>query len=83
VGGRYSFFMYDYPKLSLKAAATVYPSITRGGRVRVQADASARREIVSDFYLSLSVFYSYDSQAPTTGAARHDWGPTLSIGYQF
>jgi hypothetical protein len=83
VGGRYSYFMYDFPKLTLSAAATIYPSITQGGRVRAQIDASAKREIVSDFYLSLSVFYSYDNQDPTTGTARHDWGPTLSVGYQF
>ena len=83
VGGRYSYFMYDFPNVKLAASATVYPSLTQGGRVRVQADVSAKREIVSDFYLSLSVFYSYDSQDPTTGSARRDWGPTLSIGYQF
>jgi hypothetical protein len=83
VGGRYSYFMYDFPKVTLAAAAAVIPSITQGGRVRVQADASARREIVSDFYMSLSVFYSSDSRDPTTGASRHDWGPTLSVGWQF
>lgn len=83
VGGRYSYFMYDFPKVKLAATATVYPSITPGGRVRAQVDASAKREIVSDFYLSLSVFYSFDSRDPTTGASRHDWGPTLSIGWQF
>ena len=83
VGGRYSYFMYDFPKLTLAASAAVYPSLTVGGRVRLQADASVKREIVSDFYLSLSAFYSLDTRDPSTGESRHDWGPTLSIGWTF
>jgi hypothetical protein len=82
-GGRYSYFMYDFPKLTLAASVAVYPSLTVGGRVRVEADASAKREIVSDFYLSLSAFYSLDTRDPSTGESRHDWGPTLSIGWTF
>jgi hypothetical protein len=82
-GGRYSYFMYDFPKLTLAASVAVYPSLTVGGRVRLQADASVKREIVSDFYLSLSAFYSLDTRDPSTGESRHDWGPTLSIGWKF
>ncbi len=82
-GGRYSYFMYDFPKLTLAASAAVFPSLTVGGRVRLQADASVKREIVSDFYLSLSAFYSLDTHDPSTGESRHDWGPTLSIGWTF
>jgi hypothetical protein len=83
IGGKYSYFMYDFPKISLGASLAVYPSLTEGGRVRLEANASAKREIVSDFYISLSVFDSYDSRNPTTGQAKNDWGPTLSIGWQF
>jgi hypothetical protein len=51
--------------------------------VRVEALVSVKREIVSDFYLSLSVFDSYDSRDPTTLTAKNDWGPTISIGWKF
>jgi hypothetical protein len=83
VGCRYSFFMYDFPKLTISAAVQVYPSLSDAGRVRLEATGSIKREIISDFYLSLSVFDSFDSQDPTTGTARNDWGPVLSIGWTF
>ncbi|MET0619906.1 MAG: hypothetical protein ABW056_06485, partial [Thermoanaerobaculia bacterium] len=83
VGGRYTYFMYDFPKLTINAALAVYPSLTISGRVRLEATASVKREIVSDFYLSLSVFDSFDSRDPTTLEPKNDWGPTVSIGWQF
>ena len=83
VGGRYSYFMYDFPKLSVGADLAVYPSFTVSGRVRLEASASVKREIISDFYLSISIFDSFDSRDPTTLEPRNDWGPTLSIGWQF
>lgn len=82
-GARYSYFMYDFPKLTLTASLQVYPSLTESGRVRLEAAASAKREIVSDFYLSLSIYDSFDSEDPSTGQHKNDWGPTLSIGWQF
>ncbi len=83
VGGRYSYFMYDYPKIKFATNLGVYPSLTISGRVRVEFTASIKREIVSDFYVSLSIFDSYDSRDPTTLTAKNDWGPTVSIGWQF
>ena len=83
VGIRYYYFMYDFPKLTISAATRVYPSLTTGGRVRLEANASVKREIISDFYLSLSIYDSFDSKDPTTGQSKNDWGPTLSIGWTF
>ncbi len=83
VGGRYSYFMYDYPKLTLSTNLSVFPSFTIAGRVRVEFLASVKREIVTDFYLALSIFDSFDSRDPTTLTAKNDWGPTISIGWQF
>lgn len=83
LGARYSYFMYDFPKLTISASVNVYPSFTVSGRVRIEADASVRREIVSDFYMALSIYDSYDSKDPTTQLSRNDWGPTISIGYSF
>ncbi len=83
VGSRYSYFMYDFPKLTVSATAQVFPSLTVSGRVRVEADASVKREIISDFYLAISVFDSFDSKDPTTLQPKNDWGPTISLGWQF
>jgi Protein of unknown function, DUF481 len=83
VGAQYSTFMYDFPKLTFKATLKVFPSLTETGRVRLQLNASAQREIVSDFYIAISIFDSFDSEPPTEGAAKNDWGPVISIGYKF
>jgi hypothetical protein len=83
VGGKYTYFMYDFPKLTLSAALAVYPSITVGGRVRLEASAYAKREIASDFYVSIAIFDSFDNKDPSTGLPKNDWGPTLSIGWSF
>src|SRR5262249_22191196 len=83
VGARYSYFMYDFPKVAISASVQVFPTLTESGRVRLEAAASAKREIVSDFYLSLSIYDSFDSKDPTTLQSKNDWGPTLSIGWQF
>ena len=82
-GARYSYFMYDFPKLTLTASLAVFPSLTVSGRVRLEFQTSVKREIISDFYLSLSIFDSFDSRDPTTLTAKNDWGPTVSIGWQF
>jgi hypothetical protein len=83
VGGRYSYFMYDFPKLTLGASLAVFPSLTISGRVRLEVSASVKREIISDFYLSISIFDSFDSRDPSTLTAKNDWGPTVSICWQF
>jgi hypothetical protein len=83
VGARYSYFMYDFPKLTVAADLQVFPSFTVAGRVRLEAAASVKREIISDFYLAISIFDSFDSRDPTTLQPRNDWGPTVSVGWQF
>ncbi len=83
VGCRYSYFMYDFPKLTINASVQVNPSLTEAGRVRLEANASVKREIISDFYLAISVYDSFDSRDPSTGLSKNDWGPTLSVGWTF
>ena len=79
----YSRFMYDFPNLKLGGRLQVIPSLTDAGRVRLQADARVQREIISDFYISVSIFDSYDSRPPAEGAAKNDWGPVISLGYKW
>jgi len=83
IAGKYSYFMYDFPKVAFGVDVTVFPSLTDSGRVRLQADARVRRDIISDFYVSISIFDTFDSRPPTAGAATNDWGPVISVGYKF
>lgn len=83
IAAQYSMFTYDFPKITVNATLQVLPYLTDSGRVRVEFNAQAKREIVRDFYLSLSIFDSYDSRDPSTQQAKNDWGPVLSIGWTF
>ena len=42
-----------------------------------------RREIVTDFYLDLSFYQSYDSDPPDAAAEKTDYGVITSLGYSF
>ena len=83
VAAQYSGFTYDFPKVTIGASLSVIPYITQGGRVRVNFNGMIKREIARDFYLSLSIFDNFDNKDPSTGQAKNDWGPVLSIGYSF
>jgi Protein of unknown function, DUF481 len=81
--GQYSTFTYDFPKLTFNVQLQVIPYLTDSGRVRLEFNTYVKREIVRDFYLSLSVFDSFDSRDPATQQRKNDWGPVLAIGYSF
>jgi hypothetical protein len=83
LAARYSAFTYDFPKVTVGGTLSVFPYLTDAGRIRVEFQASAKREIVKDFYLSLALFDSFDSRDPTTQQAKNDWGPVLAIGWSF
>jgi hypothetical protein len=69
--------------MNFDASLNVFPSLTESGRVRMEVAVSGRREIARDFYLSLSIFDSFDSKDPSTGESRNDWGPVLAVGWTF
>jgi Protein of unknown function, DUF481 len=83
IGAQFSTFTYDFPKITVNATLQVLPYLTDSGRVRVEFNVQAKREIVRDFYLSLSIFDSFDSRDPSTQQAKNDWGPVLSLGWTF
>jgi hypothetical protein len=83
LAARYSAFTYDFPKVTISGALSVIPYLTDTGRVRLEFQALAKREIIHDFYLSLSIFDSFDSRDPSTQQSKNDWGPVLSIGWTF
>ena len=83
IGAQFSTFTYDFPKITVNSTLQVLPYLTDSGRVRIEFNAQAKREIVRDFYLSLSLFDSYDSRDPSTQQPKNDWGPVLSIGWTF
>ena len=75
-------FRFDHPKTDVTANLTLLPSLTESGRVRGEASIKARRELVTDLFLQISLYDSYDNE-PSAGSPNNDWGLTTSIGYSF
>ena len=80
---RTSYYSYDRPRTNLDLAVQYYPSLSNWGRQRIQLDASARREIWTDVFLSISMFDTFDSRPPTASADRNDVGVVLSFGWTY
>jgi hypothetical protein len=78
----FSYYTYDSPKTTLNTSLDVFPSLTESGRVRVDLDVGLRREIITDFFVELSLYDSYDSEPPIEGE-KNDYGIVTSIGYTF
>ena len=83
VGFDWSNFAYDFPNTDIRVTAFGYLGLNQWGRFRLEADASLRREVFSDFYLGVKGYESYDSQPATEGAQKNDWGLSLTLGYSF
>ena len=82
-GFNYSNFAYDFPNTDIQVSAMGYLGLNQWGRYRLEASASLRRELFSDFYFGLKGYESYDSEPATEGAQKNDWGLTLTLGYSF
>jgi len=78
----YEFFTYDTPKTTLTTSLTIFPSLTESGRVRGSLDFALRRELITDLFVELSVYDTYDSDPPPD-AENNDWGIVTSLGYTF
>jgi hypothetical protein len=78
-----SYFTYDRPKTTLDLSFDYYPSLSSIGRHRVQLDASAKRELWKDFYVSFSLYNTFDSRPPNPAADTNDIGIVTSIGWTY
>ena len=81
-GVTYDFFLFDDPEVDVSTQAYVVPSLTQGGRLRVEIKSDLRIEIISDFFLGLSLVESYDSQ-PGEFASKNDFAIFTSVGWTF
>jgi len=80
---RQSYYRYDRPKTNLDIGFQYYASLNNWGRQRLQLDASARRELLKDFFVAINIFDTFDSRPPSPDAARNDVGVSVSIGWSY
>ena len=80
---QYDRFSYDFPKVDIFLGVTTFLDASNSGRVRVEAEASIKREIFRDFNVSLRGYESYDSQPASGGGELSDYGLTFGFGYSY
>jgi hypothetical protein len=78
-----SYYTYDRPKTNVDASVQYYPSLSNWGRQRLQVDASIKREIMRDFFVSTNVFETLDTAPPNPEFAQNDFGIVLSVGWSY
>jgi Protein of unknown function, DUF481 len=83
IGFDYANFAYDFPNTDIQISTFGYLGLNHWGRFRLEASASLKRELFSDFFFGLKGYESYDSEPPTAGSQKNDWGLSLSLGFSF
>lgn len=83
VGLRMSYYTYDRPKTNLDTTFSYYPGLSDWGRQRLQLTSSAKRELWKDFFISLSLYDSFDSAPPNATALHNDIGITTTISWSY
>jgi hypothetical protein len=79
----FSIFRYDFPETDIGGTLSLLPSLTKSGRYRTEGDLHAKYEFVDDLYFELRLWGSFDSDPPTAGATKSDYGLVTSLGYSF
>ena len=85
-GISYDYFIHGDLGADITTTFTVFPSLTESGRVRAEFRFRYKQEIVTDFIIALSGWYSYDSRAPVGSAgtvSQDDYGLVTSLGWEF
>jgi hypothetical protein len=59
------------------------PSITTPGRFRLSLNTAAKREVLKDFYFSVNLYETFDSEPPQVSAQKNDFGITMSFGWKY
>jgi Protein of unknown function, DUF481 len=80
---RWSYYTYDRPKTNVDLTTQYYPSLSDIGRHRLQLDASIKREVWKDLFLSLNLYNTYDNRPPNPAANTNDVGIVVSVGWSY
>jgi hypothetical protein len=76
-------YTYDYPKTSIDLSVLVFPALKDTGRIRVNANAKLKRELLRNFFIALTGYDSFDNRPPGTDVHQNDVGFSLSLGWTF
>jgi putative salt-induced outer membrane protein YdiY len=76
------FTFHRFKTADVESNATVYPSLSSIGRVRLSVAPTLNIEIARNLYWNFTLYENYDSRPPVN-ANKNDFGVTNSIGWKF
>ncbi len=79
----YELFTFGDRETDITTTLTVLPSLSDWGRVRMDLNSRIQYEIFKDFFWGITLFDQYDSDPPSEGAERNDFGIYTSVGWSF
>ena len=79
----YEFFRFHDPEVDIATDVSFSPVITDLGRFLITGNFKGKYEILSDLYIALTVYVTYDTEPPDVNAAKSDYGTALSLGWKY
>jgi hypothetical protein len=83
VAANYSLFLNQYPKTNVDLANQLRFGLNEPGRFLLDLHAAVRRELWRDFFISASLYNSYDNRPPAASTITNDVGINLTFGWAF
>jgi hypothetical protein len=77
-------FTFEEHETDFTTTFIALPNLSTTGRIRLELNSKFRRELFGDFTWNVQLFDSYDSDPPSEGAKRNDFGvSTVFIALPF
>lgn len=73
---------YQFDSTQFETQVQLYPSLSDGGRYRIDVNTSAYLDLWNDLYFRVTFYQNFDSRPPE-GASGNDYGVTTSFGWDF
>ena len=78
----FDFKMTKFAGIEFTLSAALHPTLTDGGRYRIEADSGFRIPIAKSFTWGLSLYDRFDSRPPVP-VQRNDYGLLSTLGFKF
>jgi hypothetical protein len=77
------FFKLYSPKFDIVNQFVFLPNFTTKGRRRMEFNSKLRIEVLRDFFVTMTLYDSYDSKPPSETASKNDYGFTTGLSWSF
>ncbi len=77
------WYRSDDSEFDISTRLTLYPSFSESGRYRSEFDLDLEWELIGDITWGLTFYHTFDSDPPSAGAVRADYGVITSFGMDF